>query len=176
MNFTAATIATIRNKRLWLWLIAGIIIYAIPAAIRYATGSIIIPFLNWPGYWIDHWIPGNLSEKILVNAFFPGGVGAVAGEIFFSNYLKKAMPIITKYLARLSGALFFVSAWSAFQYWGYSLSIYMSFSPSSNLFESYFVFPINYVLASMSIFTPTIIYFLKELILGKKSNNSIFLI
>ncbi len=174
MNFTAATIATIRNKRLWLWLIAGIIIYAIPAAIRYATGSIIIPFLNWPGYWIDHWIPGNLSEKILVNAFFPGGVGAVAGEIFFSNYLKKAMPIITKYLARLSGALFFVSAWSAFQYWGYSLSIYMSFSPSSNLFESYFVFPINYVLASMSIFTSTIIYFLKELVLGKKSNSSYF--
>jgi hypothetical protein len=55
-----------------------------------------------------------------------------------------------------------VGAWSAFQYWGYTLSIYMSFSPSSNLFESYFVFPINFVLASMSIFTPTIMYFLKN--------------
>lgn len=169
MNLSGALAATVKSKRLWLWMIAGLIIYAIPAVIRYATGSIVIPFLNWPGYWIDHWIPGNLSEKIIVNAFFPGAAGAVTGEIFYSFYKNKEIPIKTKFLARLSGAMLFVSAWSAFQYWGYSLSIYMSFSPSSNIFESYFVFPINYVLAALSIFTPTVIYFLKNRILKIKT-------
>lgn len=169
MNFSNAAKATLTSKRVWLWIIAGIIIYAIPAATRYATGSIIIPFLNWPGYWIDHWIPGNLSEKIIVNAFFPGGAGAIAGEVFFSYLRNQTISTKTKYLARLSGALLFVTVWSAFQYWGYSLSIYMSFSPSSNIFESYFVFPINYILASLSIFTPTIIYFIKSLLLKTKN-------
>ncbi len=160
----AAFNATLRSKRFWSWTLAGVIIYLIPATIRYATGSIIIPFLNWPGFWIDHFIPGNLSEKILVNAFFPGGAGAIAGEVFAGYYLQQSMPAKTKYAARLGGALLFVSLWSAFQYWGYyGLSIYMPFSPSSNLFESYFVFPINYVLAALSIFTPTVIYFLKSL-------------
>ncbi len=165
MSFRYAAAATLRSKRLWTWMIAGIIIYAVPAAIRYATGSIVIPFLNWPGFWIDHFIPGNLSEKILVNAFFPGAAGAIAGEVFINFYKNQTITKKNKYLARLSGALLFVALWSAFQYWGYSLAIYMSFSPSSNLFESYFVFPINFVLASLSIFTPTVVYFLKNLIL-----------
>jgi hypothetical protein len=162
MSLRYAAVATLRSRHFWVWMIAGIVIYAIPAAIRYATGSIVIPFLNWPGFWIDHFIPGNLSEKILVNAFFPGAAGAIAGEVFVSFYKNQTITTKTKYLARLSGALFFVGAWSAFQYWGYSLSIYMSFSPSSNLFESYFVFPINFGLASLSIFTPTVIYYLKN--------------
>jgi hypothetical protein len=162
MSLRYAAVATLRSRHFWVWMIAGIVIYAIPAAIRYATGSIVIPFLNWPGFWIDHFIPGNLLEKILVNAFFPGAAGAIAGEVFVSFYKKQVITTKTKYFARLSGALLFVGAWSAFQYWGYTLSIYMSFSPSSNLFESYFVFPINFVLASMSIFTPTIMYFLKN--------------
>jgi hypothetical protein len=145
---------------------AGIIIYLIPVAIRYATGSIIIPFLNWPGYWIDHFIPGNFSEKLLVNMFFPGAAGAIAGEVFTGYYLKpQQLSTKTKYLARFAGAILFVSAWSLFQLWGYQLSIYMSFSPASNLFESYFVYPINYIIAAFSIFTPTIVYFVKSLIL-----------
>ncbi|XHH09427.1 MAG: hypothetical protein ACFCUE_02035 [Candidatus Bathyarchaeia archaeon] len=151
-----------KSKRFWTWMMAGLIIYLIPVAIRYATGSIIIPFLNWPGYWIDHFIPGNLSEKILVNMFFPGAAGAIAGEVFTGYYLKQSLTNRTKYLARLVGAMLFVSAWSLFQLWGYQLSIYMSFSPSSNLFESYFVYPINYIIAAFSIFTPTIIYFIKN--------------
>jgi hypothetical protein len=165
MSFRFAAGATLKDKRFWIWIAAGCIIYLIPAAIRYATGSIIIPFLNWPGQWIDHFIPGNLSEKILVNMVFPGGAGAVAGEIFAGYYLKHALTTKTKYLARLAGAIVFVSVWSLFQLWGYSMSIYMSFSPASNLFESYFVFPINYVIAAFSIFTPTIVYFVKDLIL-----------
>jgi hypothetical protein len=165
MSFRFAATATLKDKRFWIWIAAGVIIYLIPAAIRYATGSIIIPFLNWPGFWIEHFIPGNLSEKILVNMVFPGAAGAVAGELFAGYYLKQALATKTKYLARLAGALVYVSLWSLFQLWGYSMSIYMSFSPASNLFESYFVFPINYVIASFSIFTPTIIVYLKRLIL-----------
>jgi hypothetical protein len=164
MSFTFAAVETLKTKRFWTWTLAGALIYLIPAAIRYATGSIIIPFLNWPGFWIDHFIPGNLSEKILVNAFFPGGAGAVAGEIFAGYYLKNELSPKIKYLARLAGAIAFVSLWSLFQLWGYSMSIYMSFSPASNLFESYFVFPINYVISAFSIFTPTIMCLLKCLI------------
>jgi len=143
-------------------MLAGMIIYLIPVAIRYATGNIVIPFLNWPGYWIDHFIPGNLSEKILVNMFFPGAAGAIAGEIFTEHYLKQSPTIRKKYLSRFAGAIFFVTAWSLFQFYGYQLSIYMPFSPSSNLFESYFVYPLNYIIATCSIFTPTIIHLIKN--------------
>ncbi len=164
MSFRFAVAATLKSKRFWTWMIVGIIIYLIPVTIRYATGSIIIPFLNWPGYWIDHFIPGNLSEKILVNMFFPGAAGAIAGEVFAGYYIKQHLTVKIKYFARFVGAIVFVSVWSLFQLWGYQLSIYMSFSPASNLFESYFVYPINYVIAVFSIFTPTIVYFFINLI------------
>jgi hypothetical protein len=164
MSFRFAAVETLKSKRFWTWMFAGMIIYLIPVAIRYATGSIIIPLLNWPGYWIDHFIPGNLSEKILVNMFFPGAAGAIVGEVFAGYYLKQALSTKTKYLSRFVGAILFVSGWSLFQLWGYQLSIYMSFSPASNLFESYFVYPINYVIAAFSIFTPTMVYFLKDLV------------
>jgi len=165
MNFKYTLAVTLKSKRFWIWTITGIIIYLIPVTIRYATGSIIIPFLNWPGYWIGHLIPGNLLEKMLVNMFFPGATGAIAGEIFTEHYKhKQTLTNKTKYLARLAGALLFVTAWSLFQYIGYQLAIYMPFSPGSNLFESYFVFPINYAIAACSIITPTIIYTLKNTI------------
>jgi hypothetical protein len=163
MNIKIALVATMKSKRFWTWMLVGIIIYLIPVAIRYATGSIVIPFLNWPGYWIDHFIPGNLSEKILVNMFFPGAAGAIAGEVFIEYHSKQSLTIKNKYLTRLAGAMLFVSAWSLFQYLGYQRSIYMSFSPGSNLFESYFVYPLNYIIAACSIFTPTIIYTIKKL-------------
>jgi hypothetical protein len=169
MNIRFALAATLKSKRFWTWTIAGIIIYLIPVAIRYATGSIIIPFLNWPGYWIDHFIPGNLSEKMLVNMFFPGATGAIAGEVFAEYKLKRFLTIKRKYLSRFTGAMLFVSAWSLFQYGGYQLAIYMPFSPGSNLFESYFVFPLNYAIAACSIFTPTIIYSIKNLVQKIKS-------
>lgn len=164
MRFTFSLINTFKSKRFWTWTAVGIIIYLIPVTIRYATGSIIIPFLNWPGYWIDHFIPGNMSEKILVNMFFPGATGAVTGEIFTEHYYKKPLTTKTKYLSRLAGAILFVTIWSLFQYIGYQLAIYMYFSPESNLFESYFVYPINYIIATCSIITPTIIDYIKKLI------------
>ncbi|MCL2643322.1 MAG: hypothetical protein FWD52_07425 [Candidatus Bathyarchaeota archaeon] len=170
MSYKFALIATLKNKRFWIWTLTGIIIYLIPVAIRYATGNIIIPLLNWPGYWIDHFIPGNLLEKIIINMFFPGATGAIAGEIFTKNYHKQQTQTTkTIYLSRLAGALLFVTAWSLFQYIGYQMEIYMSFSPSSNLFESYFVYPLNYTIATCSIFTPTIIHTIKKLAKNNKN-------
>jgi hypothetical protein len=160
MPIRSAINATLRSKRFWLWEITGIIIYAIPAAIRFATNSVSIPILNFPGFWIGHFIPGNFLEKILVNAFFPGGAGAIAGEIFFAYYFSNTLAVKRKYLARLSGALTQTVAWSAFQFWGYSLSIAGPYG--GNIFEHYFVFPINFILASFSIFTPDAVYFLKS--------------
>lgn len=161
--FTAAA-ATLRSERLWIWQLGGVIIYAIPALIRFVTGSVYIPILSLPGFWIDHYIPGNLVEKILVNAFFPGGAGGIAGEELGTNYYGKVIRGKTKYLLRLSGALLQTAAWSAFQYWGYSLMIMGPWSVGSgwgNIFEHWFVFPFNFTLAAFSIFTPDIIFFVK---------------
>ena len=160
MSFIDASKTTLKSRRFWLWLTAGAIIYLVPAAIRYVTGKVEIPILDFPGFWIDHFIPGNMLEKVLVNAFFPGGAGAIAGEIFVSNYENQLVKGKTKYYARLSGALVLTGVWSAFQFWGYSLMIAMSYG--GNLFESYFVFPINFILAALSIFTPSIVYFIKS--------------
>lgn len=160
MHLRKAVVATLRSKRFWWWELGCAVIYGIPAAIRFITNSVSIPFLNFPGFWIDHFIPGNLVEKILVNAFFPGGAGGVAGEIFASNRKGEAVKGKAKYLHRLGGALLQTAVWSAFQYFGYSLSIKGSYG--SNIFESIFVFPINFVLAAFSIFTPDVVGFIKS--------------
>ncbi len=159
MNLLSALGSTFRSRKFWLWQIAGVIIYGIPAAIRFATGSVSIPILNWPGFWIGHVIPGNFLEKLLVNAFFPGGAGGVAGEIFFGNYRNEALNRRNKYLARLAGALTQTLAWSAFQYVGYYLFIMGPYG--SNIFEHAIVFPINFALAALSIFTPDVVGFAK---------------
>jgi hypothetical protein len=158
MMFRRAIVATLRSKRFWIWELAGAVIYAIPAAIRYGTGTVEIPILNFPGFWIDHLIPGNLLEKVLVNAFFPGGAGGVAGEIYASTRRDEPLKGRAKYLARLGGALGQTAAWSLFQFFGYFLLISgPSGEPGTNLFESVFVFPINFVLAALSIFTPDVV-------------------
>ena len=156
MTLLSAARATLRSRRFWKWQIAGAILYAIPAAIRYATGIVALPILNWPGFWIGMVIPGNLLEKILVNAFFPGGAGGVAGEIFASNWKGKALTRRAKYLTRLGGALGETAVWSAIQFFGYFLLIEGP-GGSYNLFESAYVFPINFVLAALSIFTPDVV-------------------
>jgi len=58
------------------------IIYVISVAIRFATKSVAIPLLNFPGFWVGHFIPGNFLEKLLGNSFFPGGAGGVAGDFY----------------------------------------------------------------------------------------------
>jgi hypothetical protein len=119
MRLSEAVVATLRSRRFWWWELGGAVIYGIPAAIRFATNSVVIPFLNFPGFWIGHVIPGNLVEKILVNAFFPGGAGGVAGEVFEGHLKGEAVTRKAKYLRRLRGALLQTAVWSAFQYAGY---------------------------------------------------------
>ena len=163
MKLSEAFTRTLRSRRFWFWQIGGAVIYAIPAVIRYATRDVVIPLFNFPGIWIWHviFIPGNLLEKVLVNAFFPGGAGSVAGEVFASIRKGEVVTGKAKYLARLGGAMGQTAVWSAFQFFGYFLLIPGPHG-SGNLFESIHVFPINFVLASLSIFTPDVVYFAKS--------------
>jgi hypothetical protein len=156
-----AVASMLRSRRFWLWQIAGVIIYAIPAMIRLATGNVFLPVLslvNTP--WVGHFIPGNLVEKILVNAFFPGGAGAIAGEIFFKATQGPATARSQKYRARLIGAMVQTSAWSLFQLWGNMQNIAGSWG--GNLFEYPFVYPLNFLIAAFSIFTPDVVGFIKN--------------
>ena len=168
MKLGSAVAATLRSRRFWVWQLWGILIYGMPAVIRFATGSVEIPFLNFPGSWIGHYIPGNMLEKVLVNSFFPGGAGGVAGELFVSNYKDKAVDGKSKYLSRLGGALLQTGLWSMFQLWGYSLMIFGPWSTGGewgNIFEHYLVFPFNFTLATFSIFTPDIVNLVKSIFL-----------
>jgi hypothetical protein len=165
MNLWSAAKATLKSKRFWVWQLAGVIIYALPVATRFFTGSVEIPILNFPGFWIGHYIPGNMLEKVLVNAFFPGGAGGVAAEVFINNHKGEAVEGKTKYLSRLGGALVQTGVWSAFQLWGFSLMILGPWSEGGfgNIFEHYTVFPFNFTLAAFSVFTPDVVNFLKSL-------------
>jgi hypothetical protein len=168
MNLRSAVKATLRSRRFWVWQIGGAIIYGIPVAIRFVTGNVQLPILSLletPA--VDHYVPSNLVEKILVNAFFPGGAGGVAGEVFVSNYNHDAAKGKAKYLSRLCGALLQTAAWSAFQYWGYSLMILGPWSIGGgwgNIFEYWMVFPLNFILAVFSIFTPDVLGFVKSVL------------
>ena len=150
----------LKGRRFWIWQLGGAVIYAVPAAIRLATGSVFLPVLSLVETpWIGHYIPGNLVEKILVNAFFPGAAGAVAAEIFYTNAQGQTFGRRNKYLVRLSGAMLQTSAWSLFQFWGNMQNIAGSWG--GNLFEYPMVYPLNFLLASLSIFTPDILGFAK---------------
>ena len=152
---------TLQSKRFWVWQIGGAVIYLIPVLIRLATGNVVLPVLGLLEIpWIDHWIPGNVAEKILVNAFFPGAAGAVAGEIFYENLKGPALSASRKYLRRLTGALIWVSLWSLFQLWGNFQNIIGSYG--GNLFEYPMVYPLNFLLATLSIFTPDVVGYLKN--------------
>jgi hypothetical protein len=156
---------TVRSKRFWVWQLAGIIIYAMPATIRLATGRVYLPVLGlFEVPWIGHFIPGNLVEKILVNAFFPGAAGAIAGELLYTNIHGLTFTRRQKYLARLGGALLWTAAWSLFQFWGNLQNIAGPWG--GNIFEYPMVYPLNFLLASLSIFTPTIIGFAKTKIIN----------
>jgi hypothetical protein len=160
---------TLRSRRFWILQLGGAFIYAIPAAIRLATGSIHLPILSmFMVPWVTPYVPGNIVEKILVNAFFPGGAGAVTGEVFYTNRSGEALQGRWKYLVRLGGALLWVAGWSLFQFWGYSLSITGSYG--DNLFESPLVFPLNFALASLSIFTPDVLGAIKNSLRSSKKS------
>jgi len=176
MELAKAVASTLRSRRFWVWQVAGAIIYAIPVVTRFAIGSVHLPILGLLATpWIDHYVPGNLVEKILVGAFFPGGAGAVAGEILYSNRKVIAVRGSKKFAARLGGALAENTAWTAFQFWGNLQNINGPYG--SNIFEYPMVYPLNFMLASLSIFTPSIVYFAKSKLengyqkLAKKSAN-----
>jgi hypothetical protein len=160
MDLRRAIVGTLRSRRFWKWEIGGLVIYGIPAAIRFITRNSYIPILSWPGLVHNYYIPGNLVEKILVNAFFPGGAGGVAGEVFARNYSGKAIRRRTMYLARLSGALAQTAVWSAIQFWGYH-QFYVG-PYGGNVFEPPTVLPFNFLLAALSIFTPDVLHFAKS--------------
>lgn len=166
MQLSSAIMRTLKSKRFWTWQLGGAVLYGIPAAIRFITGSYYIPILSLPGFWIYHIIPGNLVEKFLINAFFPGGAGGVAGEILVSNYYGKALTGKAKYRARLGGALAQTAVWSAIQYAGYTLMIIGPFG--GNIFEAWYVYPLNFFLACLSIFTPDIVGFAKSKLVKAK--------
>ncbi len=168
MKLRRAIWTTLRSRRFWIWQLAGAVIYGIPVAIRFITKNAVIPILSFPGFWIDHYIPGNMLEKILVNAFFPGGAGGVAGELLASNYKNEVVEGKVKYLSRFGGALLQTSAWSAFQYWGNSLMILGPWSTGGewgNIFEYWTIFPLNFTLAAFSVFTPDIVKTVKSLLM-----------
>ena len=166
MGLLGAVTATLRSREFWIWQLAGVIIYALPVVYRFLMGKVEIPFLNFPGFWIGHYIPGNLLEKVLVNAFFPGGAGGVAAEVLVNNYRGAVVQGKTKYLSRLGGALLQTGVWSAFQLWGFSLMILGPWSAGGfgNIFEHYTVFPFNFTLAAFSIFTPDVVNFVKSVL------------
>ncbi len=166
MNLRSAAVATIRSRRFWIWQIGGAIIYLLPAMYRFGTGNMAIPLLNFPGFWIDHLIPGNFLEKLLVNSFFPGAAGAVAGEIFFSLHDGEAPDRKVKYGRRLTGSFLETAAWSGVQLVGYSLAIMGPYG--SNIFEHSLVFPVNFLLAALSIFTPSVLGFIESKLSKKK--------
>ena len=163
--YLKAIASTLRCRRFWVWQLGGVLIYAVPAAIRLATGSIHLPILSmFMVPWVTPYVPGNIVEKVLVNAFFPGGAGAVAGEVFYTNVHGESFSRRQKYLARLGGALLWVTGWSLFQFWGYMQNVTGSYG--GNLFESPLVFPLNFLLASLSIFTPDVVGFVKNKIVS----------
>lgn len=154
---------SLHSKRFWIWQIGGAAIYAVPVLIRLVSGNVLLPVLSWFAVpWVDHFIPGNLVEKVLVNAFFPGGAGAVAGEVFFQNLYGQTDTWRGKYGRRLAGALAWVTAWSLFQLWGNMQNIVGSYG--GNLFEYPMVFPLNFLLAALSIFTPDVMGYLKRML------------
>ena len=159
--YLRAVANTIMSKRFWLWQLGGAFIYSIPATIRIATGNIHLPILSmFMVPWVTPYVPGNIVEKVLVNAFFPGGAGAVAGEILCANAHGHVFGSRQKYFARLGGALLWATGWSLFQFWGYMQNVTGSYG--DNLFESPLVFPLNFLLASLSIFTPDVVGYIKK--------------
>jgi hypothetical protein len=166
MKLRRAIVVTLRSRRFWLWEVGCAIIYGIPAAVRFVTGNVQLPILSLLEVpVVDHYVPANLVEKILVNAFFPGGAGGVAGELLVDSYKGEVVKGKAKYLSRLGGALLQTAVWSAFQYWGYSLMILGPWSIGAgwgNVFEYWTVFPLNFTLAAFSIFTPDAVGFVRS--------------
>ena len=100
----------------------------------------------------------------MVQAFFPGGAGGVAGEVLVSNHGGKALVGRRKYLARFGGAMAYTGAWSLFQLWGNMQNVFVVGSAQGNLFEYWMVFPLNFAIAAFAIFTPDVLGLVKKVV------------
>jgi len=173
MKLTSMIYETLKSKRVWKWEFGSATLYAIPAAIRFIMKNPYIPILNFPDSSPSPYIPSNLGEKFLVNPFFPGGAGGIAGEVFFSKYKGENLKGKAKYLSRLIGALAQYGAWTTFQYIGYLQRI---IGPhGANIFDSPEVLLFNLLPAILSIFTPDVVNFAESKIeaLYKKLSDSV---
>ena len=151
---------TLKSRRFWKWELGSMALYALPVAIRTVTRNPVIPILDPSFASPSPYIPGNPLEKILVNAFFPGGAGGVGGEIFYENYASKEPTRKQKYLSRLTGALAQAGVFTLLQYAGNTQNIIGTHG--QNIFEPPELYPFNFLLATLSIFTPNVVDYVKS--------------
>jgi hypothetical protein len=87
--YLRAIASTLKSRRFWVWQLGGAVIYGVPAAVRLVTGSVYLPVLGlFLVPWIDHYVPGNLVEKVLVpllEKFFM--------QMFMANLLREGRSI-----------------------------------------------------------------------------------
>jgi hypothetical protein len=110
---------TLSSRRFWIWQLGGAAIYAIPVTIRLVTGNVVLPVLGLlENPWIDHFVPANMAEKILVNASFRVRLGRLGRNLFTykngESAISKRVSTVT-----LGRAMFYATLWSLFQLLGY---------------------------------------------------------
>ena len=143
----------------------GAVIYAVPAAIRIATGSVILPVLSFVrrrglacsflGTWLRRFWLTLFSQVVrvllLVKSFFqvPNLKSLWDEKCMLPDCMGLCSAVAVSSLIQLSGGILGIAG-----SWG------------GNLFEYPSVFPLNFLLASLSIFTPTILSFFKNKIAG----------
>ena len=138
---------TLKDKKVLKWLVGGIAIYATPAIYRAVTKNPIVPIFPLVDLK-NPYIPKNLYEKLVVNFFAPGGIGAVIGEKYAGKVYGK-LKGVKKYLTRVGGSVGLTGLWTSLQYLGYSVCNYLNYQwPSGgNPFESPNIYPFNILLA-----------------------------
>lgn len=147
---------TLKSKRFWKWEVGSAAIYGIPVAIRFITKNPVIPILNAPDPYTCN---VNILEKLMVNAFFPGGSGGVAGEIFAGNYSGHELKGRKKYLARLGGSMLQTTLWTALVQ--YPLTGVMG-PHGAKLGEGPELYLLNYLLAAGSVVTPDVLNYIES--------------
>ncbi|OYT42234.1 MAG: hypothetical protein B6U78_01750 [Candidatus Aenigmarchaeota archaeon ex4484_224] len=136
-------ISTFKDKKVLAWISLGITVYAIPAFYRIFI-NLKLPFEEF--YTFDFgnkFIPKNLPEKLVVNSFAPGGIGAIISEKFFEKWYNQKLEGMKKYFARVFGSFASSIAWSFVQYLGRSGYLILD----GKWFEPFYVYPVNYLIA-----------------------------
>lgn len=107
-NISATTRDIVKNeqsRRLFKWEVVGAAAYAIPIAIRSITKQAYIGLPTIESYNVFGMLtPTNLVEKAIINSLYPGGAGAVAGEILIPKILRRELGSMGLHLTRMVGA------------------------------------------------------------------------